>query len=192
MSEPIVQTTKFNEIDNKDFLWKMYFGTHPVADFDQRPIEATVILKFICEAIKLPGTVLAIDSCLFGRVPFNITKSYELEAYNRLLPDYSATVIPTLWHTPTDKTYDNVIAVGSHSFKYMTVDRYAEAINYLLKLVDPDGSLIICMPKLHFQYHRLRYQPIELLRLVGERITGSIANSVELEQDFYLEIYHGQ
>lgn len=191
MNEPIVQTTKFNEIDNKDFLWKMYFGTHPVANFDQRPVEATMILKFVCESIKLLGTVVTFDSCLFERAPFNVTMAYELEAYDRLLPDYASTVIPTIWQMPTDKKYDNVIAIGSHSFKYMTIDQYAVAVKHLLNIVNPDGSLIICMPKLHFQYHRLRYQPIELLHLLEERITGSIASSIELEQDFYLEITHG-
>jgi hypothetical protein len=166
----------------------MYYGSHPMVDLKSNPAEATGILQFVARSCKFPGTVVTIDSSMSGQATFDVDQAYELEAFKDLWPDSYPTIIPTMWHVPTDVTYDNVIAVGSHSFKYMTLDRYAEAIEHLLKLTRPGGHLVVCMPKLHLQYHRLRYKPLDLISELRNRVTATISNSVEFHKDFYLEI----
>lgn len=188
MNEPIVQTTKFNNVTNTEFLWNMYYGSHPMVDFKSNPADATGILQFVAQSCKFPGTVITIDSFMSGRATFDIDQAYELEAFKAIWTDNHGTIVPTMWHVPTDVEYDNVIAVGGHSFKYMTLDRYAEAVEHLLKLTRPNGHLIVCMPKLHLQYHRLRFKPVDLIGELRNRITATVANSVELQKEFYLEI----
>jgi hypothetical protein len=188
MNEQIVQTTKFNNITDTAFLWNMYYGSHPMVDFKSNPAEATGILQFVAQSCKFPGTVVTIDSFMSGQATFDVDRAYELDAFKDLWPESYSTIIPTMWHVPTDATYDNVIAVGSHSFKYMTLDRYAEAVEHLLKLTRPGGHLVVCMPKLHLQYHRLRYKPVDLIGELRNRVTATVANSIEFHKDFYLEI----
>ena len=188
MNETIVQTTKFNNITDTEFLWNMYCSSHPMVDFKSNPTEAMGILQFVGQSCKLPGTVVTIDSFMSGQSAFDVDRVYELEAFKDLWSDSDSTIIPTMWHVPTDTKYDNVIAVGGHSFKYMTLDQYAEAVNHLLKLTRPNGHLVVCMPKLHLQYHRLRFKPVDLISELRNRITATISNSVEFYKDFYLEI----
>jgi hypothetical protein len=166
----------------------MYYGSHPMVDFKSNPAEASGILQFVAQSCKFPGTVVTIDSFISGQVAFDVDQVYELEAFKDLWPDSGSTIIPTMWHVPTDTKYNNVIAVGGHSFKYMTLDRYAEAVNQLLKLTQPSGHLVVCMPKLHLQYHRLRFKPVDLIGELRNRITATISNSVEFHKDFYLKI----
>jgi hypothetical protein len=188
MNETVVQTTKFNNINNTEFLWNMYYGSHPMADFKSNPAEARGILQFVAQSCKFPGTVVTVDSFMSGQATFDVDQAYELEAFKGLWPESYSTIIPTMWHVPTEIKYDNVIAVGSHSFKYMTLDRYVEAVEHLLKLTCSGGHLVVCMPKLHLQYHRLRYKPVDLIDQLKTRIAATISNSVEFYKDFYLKI----
>lgn len=190
MNESIVQTTKFDQVTDQDFLWQMYLGSHPLADFTpENQQQATVITNFVCQYRHFPGTTITIDSFLIGPQEFSIYHAYELEAFQPLWQKTDCTIIPTIWHVPPEQ-HDRVIAVGTHSFKYMTVEKYVEAVEHLLTRTKPGGHLIVCLPKLHFQYHRLRYQPQDIITEVNKRISGKIVNSLDTAQNFYLDIEH--
>jgi S-adenosylmethionine:tRNA ribosyltransferase-isomerase len=83
---------------------------------------------------------------------------------------------------------DNVIAVGTTSFKYKTLSEYANIVEHLLQITQPSGCAVVCLPKLHLIYHRLRYQHKDLPSELSKIISGSIVDSIELDHDFYLKI----
>jgi hypothetical protein len=188
MKESIVQTVKFDAKLDKSFLWQNYLWSHPVADFDSNPEQSSQILTFVLQSCHTVGTTVTIDSFLFGRAPFSIDSAYEIKIFRDLWKHTDYTEIDSIYDIPTDRKFDNVIAVGSHSFKYMTVTQYVDIIEYLLRLTKSGGHLIVCLPKLHFQFHRLKYQPHDILTQVNQQISGEIIGSLDTPQNFYLDI----
>lgn len=181
MNEPIVQRTK--GIATSKFLQQSYVGSHLLANGDY----STPLLEFIIKA-QVPGTVATVDSYLFDTAEITVDQAYELEVFAACWPDSLADIVPDLLAVPVTQEYANVIAVGQWSFKYKTPSEYAEYIEHLLKITQHNGSLVVCLPKLHLNYHRLQYQPQDLITELNKLITGSITESIELGHDFYLKI----
>jgi len=184
INESIVQTTK--EIVDDVFLRQSYARSHLLANVDSCS-ESLLLLEFIKRSLT-SGTTLTIDSYLSGII--DVDQIYEFSEYANLWKDSKVSIVPDLWAIPVNQTYDNVIVVGLPSFKYKTISEYADCIDHLLKITSHAGILVVCLPKLHLQYHRLQFQPVDIVTQVRELVCGTITDLIELEYDFYLKIQH--
>jgi hypothetical protein len=183
MNESIVQTTK--EITDDEFLRQSYIRSHLLANVEL----CSELIEFIKQSQK-SGTRVTVDSYLSGIL--DVDRVYEFTMYAHLQKDSTVTIVSDLWAIPVDQTYDNVIAVGLPSFKYKTITEYAECIDHLLKITSHGGILVVCLPKLHLQYHRLQYQTIDIITQLKKLICGTITDLIELEYNFYLKIQNEQ
>ena len=188
MSEPIIQTTKFDQITDQDFLLEMYIKDHPAINFYDNAEQANQITNFVVESCVQNGTTVAIDSFLINHATLAIDDYYEFDSYKNLkfFENIICQGIFSIYNIPTIKKYDNVIAIGHQSFKYMTVEQYVSMVEYLLKITTDSGNLVICLPKLHFQYHRLRYKPQEIISQINQQLSRNVVSCLETYYDFYL------
>lgn len=185
MSESIVSQTRPNDITDIDFLWKMYQNTHPLADTPTRELINFIIDNSKGQCAVVDSYYETIDSLV------NVVGVYELQLYTALWSKDSRVQLIRTIHDSLSTSYDTIIAVGIHSFKYMTLAEYVDTVKHLFNYVRPNGNLIVCLPKLHFQYHRLKYNPYDIVSEVNNLINGHIVKTLETKQNFYLNIIHG-
>lgn len=183
MNESIIKTTK--GFATNEFMWKSYASSHLLANTTHRDF---IVLQEFVKVSQRPGTRVTVDSYLFENFEFAADQAYELEQFAKCWVNSEVTIVPDITAIPVVQQYDNVIAVGTASFKYNTLSEYANCVEHLLRITHPGGCAVVCLPKLHLIYHRLRYQPGDLITELSKIISGSIVNSIELDHDFYLKI----
>ena len=90
---------------------------------------------------------------------------------------------------PTDVMFDNVVLLGSESFKYMTVAEYCETVSKFLDTAIINGNAIVCLPILHLQYHRLRYNEQQIVKKIDQTFVNySVQDVYQDHTEFYLKI----
>ena len=97
--------------------------------------------------------------------------------------------LKTLNKMPTDVMFDNVVLLGSESFKYMTVPEYCKTVAEFLDTVIINGNAVVCLPILHLQYHRLRYNTQQIVKHIDLTFANYSIQDVYRDQtEFYLKI----
>jgi hypothetical protein len=157
MKEPIVKNTRPNEVTEFEGNWMRYQGTHALT-------RNNVGLAQFIKQNTTTGTTVSIDSFA---PQIAATRYYEFER-NRVIWEHQSydpvDFVQIADQLPQDGGYDNVIWLGAESFKYMTVAEYCEYVSSVLASQLTTGNAIVCLPLLHLQYHRLRYNTQQIIK----------------------------
>ena len=182
MNESVVKNTQPNLVKDFEGNWQRYHATHALS-------RNNTDLKRFVDANTVTGTTVAIDSFAPG---VTADKHYEFER-NSIIWEHQkyapVEFIKTLNKMPTDVMFDNVVLLGAESFKYLTVPEYCKTVSEFLDTAIINGNAIICLPILHLQYHRLRYNTQEIVKKIDQIFVNYSVQDVYRDQtEFYLKI----
>ena len=182
MNESVVKNTQPDLVKDFEGNWQRYHATHALTRNN------TDLQKFV-DANTSTGTTVAVDSFAPS---VTADRHYEFER-NSMIWEHQqyapVEFIKTLNKMPTDVMYDNVVLLGSESFKYMTVPEYCKTVAEFLDTVIINGNAVVCLPILHLQYHRLRYNTQQIVKHIDLTFANYSIQDVYRDQtEFYLKI----
>lgn len=182
MNESVVKNTRPDSVAEFQGNWQRYQATHALTR-NNLGLE-----QFIANNTQT-GTTVSIDS-FAPRV--TATRHYEFER-NRMIwehENYDPVEFVKVAHKlPLDTVYNNVVWLGSESFKYMTVPEYCQYVSTVLDLYLSTGNAVVCLPILHLQYHRLRYNSQQIIKHIDETFGSYIIQDVYYDAtECYLKI----
>jgi hypothetical protein len=182
MNESVVKNTQPGLVTDFEGNWQRYSATHALA-------RNNTDLKRFVDANTGIGTTVAVDSFAPS---VTADKHYEFER-NSIIWEHQkyepVELIKTLNKMPTDVMFDNVVLLGSESFKYMTVPEYCKTVADFLDTLIINGNAIVCLPILHLQYHRLRYNTQQIVKHIDQTFVNYSVQDVYRDQtEFYLKI----
>lgn len=182
MNESVVKNTRPDRVKDFEGNWQRYHATHALARND------TNLKKFV-DANTSTGTTVSVDSfapSVTADLHYEFERNSMIWEHQQYAP---VEFIKTLNQMPTDVMYDNVVLLGSESFKYMTVPEYCETVCKFLDTVLINGNAIVCLPILHLQYHRLRYDTQQVVKHIDQILVDYHIQDVHRDQtEFYLKI----
>lgn len=182
MNESVVKNTRPDLVKDFEGKWQSYYSTHALARNNKD-------LQQFVDANTRTGTTVSVDSFAPS---VTADKHYEFER-NSIIWEHQkyapVELIKTLNKMPTDVMFDNVVLLGSVSFKYMTVPEYCKTVAEFLETLIINGNAIVCLPMLHLQYHRLRYNTQQIVKHIDQTFVNYRIQDVYRDQtEFYLKI----
>jgi hypothetical protein len=157
MNESIVKNTRPDSVAEFDGNWMRYQATHALS-------RNNVGLEQFVKQNTSTGTTVSIDS-FAPRV--TATQHYEFDR-NRIIWEHQSyepvEFVQVAEKLPANGGYNNVVWLGAESFKYMTVLEYCQYVSSVLDSQLTTGNAIVCLPLLHLQYHRLRYNTQQIIK----------------------------
>jgi hypothetical protein len=71
----------------------------------------------------------------------------------------------------------------------MTVPEYCKTVADFLDTLIINGNAVVCLPILHLQYHRLRYNTQQIVKHIDQTFVNYSVQDVYRDQtEFYLKI----
>jgi hypothetical protein len=157
MNESIVKNTRPDAVAEFEGNWMRYQATHALS-------RNNAGLEQFVKQNTSTGTTVSIDSFAPRVVA---TCHYEFER-NRIIWEHQSydpvEFVKVAHKLPDNSGYNNVVWLGAESFKYMTVPEYCEYVSSVLDCQLTTGNAIVCLPLLHLQYHRLRYNTQQIIK----------------------------
>lgn len=193
INEPLISTTRPNHRYDQRWRtdWFLYRQTHQLARdyYKIKQGRTTELLPWLLNNTANIST-LSLDSFYPALVThFDQIDCYEYCYHENLFRDTQR----KLCQNPQQITqkYDQLLVLGEQNFKYQTTAQYTQLLLKYFDLLNNKGVIIICLPMLHHCFHRLRYQPQDVLNQINLALAEknyAISDHTILNYCYFLKI----